>query len=196
MKRIKYFLLAAVIAALDQIIKFFIRKLPEGQAFFSASPFFELRHVTNTGAAFSLLASRQSVIVLISVLLTALLCLYLAHEKSLSGAACTAVSGLIGGGMGNLLDRFFFGCVTDYIKLLFIRFPIFNFADCCVVIGALLLLIFFFFIYNEDKNGLDKKAGRRDKAALESAESAAAEETRDAGATDIGAGEGKDGSEA
>lgn len=51
MKRIKYFLLAAVIAALDQIIKFFIRKLPEGQAFFSASPFFELRHVTNTGAA-------------------------------------------------------------------------------------------------------------------------------------------------
>ena len=63
MKRIKYFLLAAVIAALDQIIKFFIRKLPEGQAFFSASPFFELRHVTNTGAAFSLLASRQSVIV-------------------------------------------------------------------------------------------------------------------------------------
>ena len=90
MKRIKYFLLAAVIAALDQIIKFFIRKLPEGQAFFSASPFFELRHVTNTGAAFSLLASRQSVIVVISVLLTALLCLYLAHEKSLSGAACTA----------------------------------------------------------------------------------------------------------
>ena len=48
MKRIKYFLLAAVIAALDQIIKFFIRKMPEGQAFFSASPFFELRHVTNT----------------------------------------------------------------------------------------------------------------------------------------------------
>ncbi|MFQ9805428.1 MAG: signal peptidase II [Christensenellales bacterium] len=83
-------------------------------------------------------------IVLISVLLTALLCLYLAHEKSLSGAACTAVSGLIGGGMGNLLDRFFFGGVTDYIKLLFIRFPIFNFADMCVsasVVALILLLL-------------------------------------------------------
>lgn len=88
------------------------------------------------------------------------------------------------------------GHVIDFLYFRLIDFPIFNFADCCVVIGALLLLIFFFFIYNEDKNGLDKKAGRRDKAALESAESAAAEETRDAGATDIGAGEGKDGSEA
>ena len=128
MKRIKYFLLAAVIAALDQIIKFFIRKLPEGQAFFSASPFFELRHVTNTGAAFSLLASRQSVIVLISVLLTALLCLYLAHEKSLSGAACTAVSGLIGGGMGNLLDRFFFGGVNRLHQAAVYSFSNFQFC--------------------------------------------------------------------
>ena len=146
MKRIKYFLLAAVIAALDQIIKFFIRKLPEGQAFFSASPFFELRHVTNTGAAFSLLASRQSVIVLISVLLTALLCLYLAHEKSLSGAACTAVSGI-----GNLLDRFFFGGVTDYIKLLFIRFPIFNFADMCVSVSVVALILLLLFEHQTEK---------------------------------------------
>lgn len=151
MKRIKYFLLAAVIAALDQIIKFFIRKLPEGQAFFGASPFFELRHVTNTGAAFSLLASRQSVIVLISVLLTALLCLYLAHEKSLSGAACTAVSGLIGGGIGNLLDRFFFGGVTDYIKLLFIRFPIFNFADMCVSVSVAALILLLLFEHQTEK---------------------------------------------
>ena len=143
MKRIKYFLLAAVIAALDQIIKFFIRKMPEGQAFFSASPFFELRHVTNTGAAFSLLASRQSVIVLISVLLTALLCLYLAHEKS--------VSGLIGGGIGNLLDRFFFGGVTDYIKLLFIRFPIFNFADMCVSVSVAALILLLLFEHQAEK---------------------------------------------
>ena len=141
MKRIKYFLLAAVIAALDQIIKFFIRKLPEGQAFFSASPFFELRHVTNTGAAFSLF----------SVLLTALLCLYLAHEKSLSGAACTAVSGLIGGGIGNLLDRFFFGGVTDYIKLLFIRFPIFNFADMCVSVSVAALILLLLFEHQTEK---------------------------------------------
>ena len=129
MKRIKYFLLAAVIAALDQIIKFFIRKLPEGQTFFSASPFFELRHVTNTGAAFSLLA----------------------HEKSLSGAACTAVSGLIGGGIGNLLDRFFFVGVTDYIKLLFIRFPIFNFADMCVSVSVAALILLLLFEYQTEK---------------------------------------------
>lgn len=47
--------------------------------------------------------------------------------------------------MGNLLDRFFFGGVTDYIKLLFIRFPIFNFADMCVsasVVALILLLLF------------------------------------------------------
>lgn len=136
---------AVLIAAIDQVIKFFVRNMPEGQTFFSAPPFFELRHVTNTGAAFSLLASRQSVIMFISVLLTVLLCLYLAHEKSLSGAACTAISGLIGGGIGNLLDRVFWGGVTDYINLIFIRFPIFNFADICVTlsVAALILLLLF-----------------------------------------------------
>ena len=54
--------------------------------------------------------------------------------------------------------------MTNFFSLKNFSYLIYNIMTCHT----------FFFIYNEDKNGLDKKAGRRDKAALESAESAAA----------------------
>ena len=55
------------------------------------------------------------------------------------------MAGILGGGLGNLLDRIFFGGVTDYINLLPIRFPIFNFADICITlsVGALVWQILF-----------------------------------------------------
>ena len=53
---------------------------------------------------------------------------------------CVSLSVLLGGGIGNLIDRVIWGGVTDYIRLLFIRFPVFNFADVCVVIGAGMLI--------------------------------------------------------
>ena len=72
-----------------------------------------------------------------------LLCVYQAREKALSTPTRLAISGLIGGGMGNLVDRILFGGVTDYIRLSLIRFPIFNFADICITVSvaALMLLL-------------------------------------------------------
>ena len=51
-----------------------------------------------------------------------------------------AISGLIGGGLGNLIDRILFGGVTDYIRLSLIRFPIFNFADICITVSVAALI--------------------------------------------------------
>lgn len=145
MKRAKYLGFAAVLAAVDQIIKSFVRRVPEGQVFFTLSPLFELRRVTNTGAAFSLLSSGQALVMLISCSLMVMLAVWLLREKKLSRAACLSVAGILGGGLGNLLDRIFFGGVTDYINLLPIRFPIFNFADICITlsVGALVWQILF-----------------------------------------------------
>ena len=60
---------------------------------------------------------------------------------------------IIGGGIGNLIDRIFLGYVVDYIQVSFFP-PIFNFADCCVTVGTVLLMVHILFF-------LDKKDGKQ-----------------------------------
>ena len=80
-----------------------------------------------------------------------LLCVYQAREKTLSTPARLAISGLIGGGLGNLVDRILFGGVTDYIRLSLIRFPIFNFADICITVSVAALMLLLLFDHFNDK---------------------------------------------
>ena len=80
-----------------------------------------------------------------------LLCVYQAREKTLSTPVRLAISGLIGGGLGNLVDRILFGGVTDYIRLSLIRFPIFNFADICITVSVAALMLLLLFDHFNDK---------------------------------------------
>ena len=56
---------------------------------------------------------------------------------------------IIGGAIGNLIDRALQGFVTDFIEFDFVRFAIFNVADCFVVIGVILLMIYILFIHDK-----------------------------------------------
>ena len=47
---------------------------------------------------------------------------------------------IFAGGLGNLIDRIAYGYVIDFIEPLFIHFPVFNFADCCITVGAFMLI--------------------------------------------------------
>ncbi|HHT14544.1 MAG: signal peptidase II [Christensenellales bacterium] len=94
-----------------------------------------LHGTRNTGAAFSLLSDYPQLLTLLSVLLFAvLLFVNLRHERGIK-SLCLWVAA--GGALGNLIDRIFRGYVLDYIELLFMRFAIFNFADCLIVSGLL-----------------------------------------------------------
>ena len=64
-------------------------------------------------------------------------------RKKISGFYNIALPLLLGGATGNLIDRIFFGAVTDYLSFTIFgyAFPIFNFADICVVIGVFLFII-------------------------------------------------------
>ena len=59
------------------------------------------------------------------------------------------------GCIGNLIDRFIFGYVVDYIHVLFFPY-VFNFADCCVVVGAILFAVWYLF-FKDKKEAADKK---------------------------------------
>ena len=57
------------------------------------------------------------------------------------GWRCIALGLILGGTMGNLFDRVFFGGVRDFLHFYYIRYPVFNVADCCLVIGAAMMLL-------------------------------------------------------
>lgn len=100
-----------------------------------------IRPVNNTGMAFSLLSDHPWLLtgLTAAVLMALLACLFLAQDlPRLTRAGLWLV---VGGGLGNLIDRLLYGHVVDFLKLEFVNFAIFNFADVCVVLGAALAAI-------------------------------------------------------
>lgn len=148
--------LIPVLAGVDQLIKVFIRHWPENNAIFAVEPIFEITHTTNTGAAFSLLSGHPSLIAFCSLCLIIILAFSVLRTMHLTPSAELAVICLFSGGIGNLIDRLLFGGVTDYIRLLFIGFPIFNFADILITLSIALLLILLL------TGKLEKRTGEKD----------------------------------
>ena len=147
----KFFLLAAVLALVDQALKSLVRLYPEGHVILSAPPLVQLDRTTNTGAAFGMLSSKTMLIAVMSLALMAALCVFLIRSTSNSRPFYISLAGLIGGGIGNLIDRLIWGGVTDYIRLLFVRFPIFNFADICITISVVILFVLICFDHKMGK---------------------------------------------
>ena len=136
-----FLLITACIVLFDQGIKHVIRQAAYGKALFALPGVFEILHCVNTGAAFSLFSGRTFLIALFSVGLLVSLVLLLRRYAVLTTSAYVALAVLVGGGVGNLIDRFVFGGVTDYIHLLLFPFPVFNFADICITLS----IVFLFF---------------------------------------------------
>jgi len=104
----------------------------------------ELRFVLNQGMAFSLLSGKQLFLIIATsaaLLAVAYGLFFRSRGKRLQQAALVLV---LGGGIGNLIDRVLNGEVVDYINLLFMRFAVFNFADICVCVGVALWVLVIF----------------------------------------------------
>lgn len=96
-----------------------------------------IRVTENTGMAFSLLSGSTALLTVFSTLLIGALVGWLvARPQSQSRLLRAGLWLIVGGGLGNLYDRFVYGRVTDFIELLFMRFAIFNLADAFICIGA------------------------------------------------------------
>lgn len=139
--KVRFTLLSCIVFLTDQLVKREVRKLPLYKAAFSIEGLIEIVHYKNTGAAFSAFSDHPALIALGSIGLLILL-VTLLQDMRMNASARTAVAVLVGGGAGNLFDRIVYGGVTDYIRFLWIPFPVFNFADICIT-GAVMLLVFF-----------------------------------------------------
>lgn len=152
-------ILSVVIILADQITKaFIIKNVPVGTVYFSLfGDLFRIIHVTNLGAAFSLGNGLSSVwrfvslcIIPLLVLLAVLVVFFV--TKELSQVQRWFIAGILGGGFGNLIDRFFRpDGVVDFIDVKFYglfgleRWPTFNIADSAVLVCEIALVLSFIF---------------------------------------------------
>lgn len=96
----------------------------------------------NNGAAFSKLSGQTILLIVITSIVILGLLFLMVTKRVKRPVYMAAVSLIIGGGIGNLIDRIFNnGLVIDFIDFRIINFPIFNFADICAVCGAGLLMV-------------------------------------------------------
>jgi|SRR3989338_7256471 len=132
------FLIAGIVVIVDQITK--------------AIATTHLTLVRNTGAAFGLFKDQAVIFILISVIAIIFIGFYLIkrkvhpHTKGFGVGVNLPLALILGGAIGNLIDRLRFGYVVDFIDLRF--WPVFNVADSCITIGAVIL--FFVIIRGKD----------------------------------------------
>ncbi len=141
---LRAYLLAAVVLLLDQASKIIARAaLPYEDPVPVLPPIFSLRLVYNTGAAWSILAGARVLLVGLSLGMAVLLVVFRKAFLSAGRAARVAYALLLGGILGNLVDRALFGKVTDFLDFVFgtYHYPTFNIADSCICIGVVLYWI-------------------------------------------------------
>ena len=100
----------------------------------------KLLGIRNTGVSFGLFAGHPELVSWMTLALIIAAALFL-RRLPLGALGAWGAGFLLGGALGNLLDRLIYGAVVDYVKLLFIDFPVFNLADVCILLGAGLLIL-------------------------------------------------------
>ena len=137
--------LALAIVVIDQITKFVIlQKFVLHETLYVTS-FFNLVYVRNTGAAFSLFADaggwQRFFFIGVAVAASAWV-VWLLRRHPEQTLFCLALAMILGGAVGNLIDRVIFGSVVDFVQVHYAGyfFPAFNVADSAITVGAGLLL--------------------------------------------------------
>jgi len=134
----------SIIILLDQIIKFLvIANMNLFDSINVVENFFNITYVRNNGAAWSILSGNTLLLIVISIIALILIYFYFIKNQKLNNLENISYSLLIGGTVGNLIDRVFLGYVVDYLdfKIFSYNFPVFNLADICIVIGIFLICI-------------------------------------------------------
>jgi signal peptidase II len=104
--------------------------------------FFYITYVQNEGAAFGIFKNARWFFIVLAVLAVLSIIRYIVIEKKVYKDEIISYSLLIGGIIGNLIDRIVYGYVIDYADFYIFgyNFPVFNIADACMVIGFILIL--------------------------------------------------------
>ena len=135
-------LFAAGIVAADQFTKYLtVAAIALGEHVPFLPGLLRFTYVRNYGAAFSSFQNQQWLFALIFLVFTGLLLWeYFKSPMAFSKFERWCIAAIYGGGLGNMIDRVRLGYVVDMIETEFIRFPVFNVADCFITLGCFALM--------------------------------------------------------
>jgi signal peptidase II len=146
--------IGVALAAIDQIIKFFVNaNLKEVGSVSVIDNLLSFTYVENNGVAFGSFAGNRWIFVVLTTALIAAILIYMFKKKPQSKLFYASVALIVGGGIGNFIDRVLYGYVIDYISLSFFP-PVCNFADYCITVGTVLLMIYVLFFTSTGKKDL------------------------------------------
>ncbi len=112
----------------------------------------------NTGAAFGMFEGKTLALIIVTIIMLIALFIYNHYVKNKTIFYCLSFSFVVGGAVGNLIDRCVLGHVRDFLYFDFWpSFPIFNIADSFLCIGCAMLAIFILFLQNKQEKSKDKK---------------------------------------
>ena len=135
------FVLVLVLVVIDQLVKHWV---VASVALNTAHPLLPhvlaLTNLRNNGAAWSILEGQQWFFSLVTVVALAVI-LYLFYRWRHNPRLLLPLSFVLAGAVGNFIDRIQQGYVVDMFETLFVNFPVFNVADCCLTIGVIWLVI-------------------------------------------------------
>ena len=135
-------LIATAVVVLDQVTKLLVLEHLAGAGTYPLiENILHFTYVENRGAAFGMLANHRWVFMVLSVVGILAISGWLIAEKPKSLWIRTAISFVIGGGIGNMIDRVRLGYVVDFIDCRFIDFYVFNVADSFVCVGCAMFLL-------------------------------------------------------
>lgn len=142
----KVYLTSVIVLLIDQIVKLLIKTNMNLNEEISIIPnFFSIQYLKNTGAAFSILENQTILLAITSIICIIVIIYYLKKEENLTTAMYLSFGLVLGGILGNLIDRIVYQGVIDFLsfQIFNYNFPVFNIADIGITIGVLLLIIIY-----------------------------------------------------
>ena len=154
-----YVLIVCALIAADQALKYWtVTHLALGESTPFLPGLMQLTRLHNYGAAWSSFSGKTALLIAVTAVLLAAVCVLLVKgivRHPLGVAGCLLI---LGGGVGNIIDRIAHGYVVDMFDILLFEYPIFNLADCFVVVGVILAAVYYLFVHDK-KDKLKKERG-------------------------------------
>lgn len=145
LRKTYWIFLSIVLIALDQLTKYFVNaKIPIGESVEVIPQFFYLTHVRNEGAAMGILQGQRWIFMLFTMIVIIAAIVVMLSGKIKNHWGIVAVSLVLSGGIGNMIDRLFLGEVIDFFSFVFwgYEFYVFNVADVFVCCGVAILAVY------------------------------------------------------
>ena len=145
-------LIIFILLFLDQLTKYLAVLNLKGQpAKVLIDGVLELQYLENRGSAFGMLQNQKFFILFVGMVFLAVILFFMLKlpEKLKYIKVHVLMSVIIAGGVGNMIDRFRFDYVVDFISFVLINYPIFNVADIYIVVATISLFILFVFVFHE-----------------------------------------------